>query len=202
MKKPLSGMLASFLLAGSIFAASPAQAVVIYLTGSPIAAPGGWEFSYQGNFSSGEGVKTGSTLVIYDFAGYVPGSVFSPYADIAASAELVSVGLPTNPDFTDDPSLYNLRFTYTGATTLDLSNTSFAGLAARSVLSGILVDGFAAITTKTTGGLAGRNVYSAGPIEIPSAVPEPAMWGMMLFGFGMAGAAMRRRRLSMPHVTA
>ena len=27
-----------------------------------------------------------------------------------------------------------------------------------------------------------------------AAVPEPAMWGMMIAGFGMAGAAMRRRR--------
>jgi hypothetical protein len=30
--------------------------------------------------------------------------------------------------------------------------------------------------------------------QIQAAVPEPATWGMMLIGFGMIGAAMRRRR--------
>ncbi|QTD57656.1 PEPxxWA-CTERM sorting domain-containing protein [Parasphingorhabdus cellanae] len=29
-----------------------------------------------------------------------------------------------------------------------------------------------------------------------SAVPEPATWGMMIFGFGMVGGALRRRRKS------
>jgi len=31
-------------------------------------------------------------------------------------------------------------------------------------------------------------------LQVPSAVPEPATWGMMIMGFGLAGAAMRRRR--------
>jgi hypothetical protein len=35
-------------------------------------------------------------------------------------------------------------------------------------------------------------LYSTG--SIPSAVPEPATWAMMIVGFGLAGAAMRRRR--------
>lgn len=30
-------------------------------------------------------------------------------------------------------------------------------------------------------------------IKITSAVPEPATWGLMLVGFGLMGAAMRRR---------
>jgi hypothetical protein len=35
--------------------------------------------------------------------------------------------------------------------------------------------------------------FTAQLAEVQSAVPEPATWGMMLAGFGIAGAAMRRK---------
>jgi len=202
MKKLSLRYLAPALLSGSLFAAAPASAVVVFLTGAPTVAPGGWQYSYQANFSAGEGVQKGSTFVIFDFAGYVPGSVFSPYADLVASSELVSAGLPTNPDFTDDPTIPNLRFTYTGASLLNLSNASFSGLNAVSILSGIAHDGFGAVTVKSAGPLLGSKVYSTGLVSVPSGIPEPAAWGMMLAGFGLAGAAMRRRRFALTSVTA
>jgi hypothetical protein len=31
-------------------------------------------------------------------------------------------------------------------------------------------------------------------LAVPTAVPEPATWGMMIMGFGLAGAVIRRRR--------
>lgn len=37
-------------------------------------------------------------------------------------------------------------------------------------------------------------VSDAGFVSAAGAVPEPATWGMMILGFGMAGASMRRRR--------
>ena len=42
-------------------------------------------------------------------------------------------------------------------------------------------------------GNSGDGSYS-GVINLSSAVPEPATWGMMLLGFGAVGFAMRRRR--------
>lgn len=36
-------------------------------------------------------------------------------------------------------------------------------------------------------------VPSDGPAGVPGAVPEPAIWGMMLLGFGLVGGVMRRR---------
>lgn len=202
MKKLSHLLLPSLMLAGSLFAAAPASAVVVFLTGAPTATAGGWQYTYQANFSAGEGVQNGSTFVIFDFAGYVPGSVSSPYANLVASSEMVSAGLPTNPDFTDDPTIANLRFTYTGASLLNLSNTSFSGLNAVSVLSGIAQDGFGAVTVKSTGPLVGSKVYSSGLVSVPSGIPEPAAWGMMLAGFGLTGAAMRRRRFALTSVTA
>ena len=182
--------------------ASPASAVVLFMAPPPAAVTGGYVFSYQGNFSQDEGIQTGSTLVIFDFAGYIAGSVFSPYADVAAAAELVSSDMLGSPDFTDDPNLFNLRFTYTGAAMQDLSNITFGGLTAQSILGGISVDGFSAITVKSAGVANGSQVYSIGLVGVPFGVPEPAVWAFMLGGFGLAGASIRRRRRAMPFVTA
>lgn len=37
---------------------------------------------------------------------------------------------------------------------------------------------------------------------ITGGVPEPASWAMLILGFGLTGATMRRRRTALPHVTA
>lgn len=202
MKLPFRTALLSTLALAAAGAATPASAVVIFLSGAPTAVPGGFEFSYQGNFSNDEGIQTGSTLVIFDFAGYIAGSIFSPYADVSAMTELVSGDVPTSPDFTDDPGLFNLRFTYTGASTLDLSNIDFTGLTAESILGGVTNDGFSAVTVKVDGSAVGTKVYSIGQVGVPFGVPEPAAWAMMLGGFGLVGAAVRRRRHAMSIVTA
>ena len=176
MKLPFRKALLTALGVAAASAATPASAVVIFLSGPPTAVSGGYEFSYQGNFSNGEGIETGSALVIFDFAGYINGTVFSPYSDILATAELVSSDLPTSPEFTDDPLLFNLRFTYTGVDTVDLSNIDFAGLTARSTLGGVTHDGFSALTVKVDGNEVGTRVYSIGRVGVPTGVPEPAAW--------------------------
>ena len=47
------------------------------------------------------------------------------------------------------------------------------------------------ITLDDTHGFSDAALYTTGD---PPAVPEPATWAMMLFGFGAAGYAMRRKR--------
>jgi hypothetical protein len=44
------------------------------------------------------------------------------------------------------------------------------------------------------GNLAGTNTYNVGLVAVPSAVPEPATWAMMLTGFLGLGMALRNRR--------
>ncbi|MBU3077347.1 PEPxxWA-CTERM sorting domain-containing protein [Sphingomonas sp. XMGL2] len=36
-----------------------------------------------------------------------------------------------------------------------------------------------------------------GSVQVPGAVPEPATWAMMIGGFGLVGASMRRRRVGL-----
>lgn len=61
-----------------------------------------------------EGVKAGSTLVAYDFAGYIDGSIAATSRNISATTAFASTGLILDPSFTDDPNIVNLVFTYTG----------------------------------------------------------------------------------------
>jgi hypothetical protein len=40
--------------------------------------------------------------------------------------------------------------------------------------------------------------FSSGTFEVTGEVPEPSTWGLMIGGFGLAGAALRRRRAATP----
>jgi hypothetical protein len=47
----------------------------------------------------------------------------------------------------------------------------------------------------------GNGTLSISPVAVTSAVPEPAMWAMMLMGFGGIGFAIRRRSKVRPMVS-
>jgi hypothetical protein len=194
MKKLLFAAVAAVVLAG------PAGAAVITLSGIAANGPNDFTFTYQGTLGPDEGVRNGDRLIIYDFRGYIDGSVFSPSADLVASTEFSSPSGLVAPGFDDDPNVVNLVFTYTGP---DFRNAGvpfapfdFDGLGARSRFGGTAADAFFTLTTKNNpDGLPGGSntaVYTLGSVTVP-AVPEPATWAMMMGGFGLAGMAMRRR---------
>jgi len=163
----------------------------------------GYTYVYGGTLAPTEGVKNGSELVVVDFAGYVAGSISSPYADITATTELTTSGIMLPPGVTDDPTIPNLVFTYTGAdfqTTpaggTPYSPISFTGLSAGTTLGGQGLDGFSTLTVKNDGTGVGTTVYSAGLVAVPAlaAVPEPGSWALMLVGMGAVGLAARRHK--------
>ncbi len=157
-------------------------------------------YNYGGTLAPTEGVKVGSKLVILDFAGYVAGSIFSPYSFISATAEATTAGIILAPGVVDDPSLTNLVFTYTG---LDFQTTpapagspynpiDFTGLSAQSLYAAGGLGPFGAVTSQNEGSAVGSLVYTIGTVGVP-AIPEPATWGMLMLGFGVIGGAARSR---------
>jgi hypothetical protein len=194
LKKILLAAVAAVGLAGS------ANAAVLTLQGVTNNGPNDNTFRYQGTLGPDEGLRSGDRLIIYDFAGYIDGSIFSPSAQVVASTEFTSSD-PVTPGFTDDASLVNLVFTYTGP---DFRNENgpfapldFNGLGARSTFSGTTADAMFTLTTKNNpnGQPGGSNtpIFTLGSVTVPNAIPEPATWAMMLGGFGLLGAATRRR---------
>jgi hypothetical protein len=187
--------------AAAIGLAGAAQAGVITLSGVSQNGPGDFTWTYQGTLGPDEGLRSGDKLIIFDFAGYIDGSISAPFANVATSVEFSSPSALVTPGFTDDPTLANLVFTYTGP---DFRNTGgpftpldFSGLSARSRFNGLAEDAFYGLSTKNNpdGVPGGSNtkVFSLGSVTVPT-VPEPATWAMMLGGFGMMGAASRRAR--------
>jgi hypothetical protein len=191
----------------AVCAAGAANAAVIPSLTDVTPTGSNFTFTYQGTLSEDAGLVSGDRLVIFDFAGYVPDSISSPYADISSTTELVSTGLTTIPGQVDDPTIPNLVFTYIGP---DFHNTGgpytpidFNGLSAQSVFGGMGADTFAAVTTKNNPdglpGGTGTPIYDQGFITVPAAaVPEPASWALMIFGMGMVGAGLRLRRRTTP----
>jgi hypothetical protein len=194
---------AAVALPAGILLASQAGAVALVLAGTS-ADGSNTKFTYAGSFATDptnpgstdpiEGLVNGSQLVIFDFKGYVDGSVFSPYADVTATSEYQTSApglLP--PGVTDDPTIANLVFTYTGTGTTPPAGFVFSGFSADSTFS--LVDpagaAFGSQTVKVTNN---TPLYVQGFVAGPSAVPEPASWAMMLGGFGMLGGALRAQR--------
>jgi hypothetical protein len=176
--------------------ASAAQASIIPVLTSVTPEGGLFRYSYQGTLAGDQGVTQGSKLVIFDFAGFSGGfQVPNPF--ITASTELFS-GM-TAPGQTDDPTIANLVFTWNGpdfnATGGPFTDVDFNGLSALSTFSGTRLDGFAALAVKNNE-VPGTLTINAGSVLVPSAIPEPASWALMILGFGGVGALVRSRRLS------
>jgi len=91
------------------------------------------------------------------------------------------------------------RFTI-GAPSIRLSHTlSMIGL-----FSGIFVPGDTRVTSNAVFGTQVYYDYTPFDVEVPgpgvpSAVPEPSTWAMMIMGFGVIGSALRRRRRATAH---
>lgn len=183
----------------AVLMAGPASAAVVSLQTITPNGPTDNTFTYQSTLGPDEGLRAGDRLVIFDFAGYVDGSIFATVANFTASVENTSVDAIVLPGQNDDPTIPNLVFTYNGAdfrtTGGPLASLDLNSFGARSTFSATTTDAFYTQTTKNNPPAeAGTAAFQVGTVRVPAgAVPEPATWAMMLGGFGMMGAAMRRR---------
>lgn len=176
-----------------------ANAAVIPVLDTVTQVGAEYEFSYSGSLAGDVGLVADDLLIIYDFAGYVDGSISAGIygADVDASTELTSAFAPIG--FDDDPTLVNLVFRWIGApfnaSGGPFSDVSFSGLTARSVYGAWTLDGFVGLSTINNGQATGSKDFNAGAVAVAAAIiPEPATWGLMILGFGMGGAMLRTRR--------
>ena len=175
--------------------ATASHAAIIPSLASITPEGGLFRFSYNGTLAGDQGVIAGSKLVIFDFAGF-SGGLLAP-VNVTASTELSSGFFA--PGQTDDPLIPNLVFTYTGpnfnATGGPFADVDFSGLSALSIYNNVALDGFAAVAVKNNDGAATLTMTTnAGSVQVPTPIPEPATWGLMILGFGGVGALLRRRR--------
>ncbi|MEP6602483.1 MAG: hypothetical protein ABJB69_00885 [Spartobacteria bacterium] len=112
-------------------------------------------------------VTTGDYFTLYDFGAFTAGSNMQPAGWTFFSSLLGTT--PAQVNATDNPSLLNLTWTYTGATPI----TGSAFLGNFSVIAGtdqLRTADFAAEATRSTGPNAGTKVDNIGRVSVP--VPE------------------------------
>lgn len=197
MKFVLPLLLAASSLA---IAAAPAHAATTIIT--PSSQPAGTSFLVAGNISSGPvvaslghtGIARGAFTDLFQFT--IP-QTGTGSGSVITSTTLTGFRRSTDLDFTS--VLVNGM-----AATLVLRDANGNVCAVRGVgtcgaseslaindvpiLSGVL-------NTITVNGISrGLGSYGGNITFIPSAVPEPGTWAMMLLGFGAIGFSMRRRQ--------
>ncbi len=194
-------MRSSFFLVASVLAltAAPVGAVTIDLTKSFTAAPGSPSVYFVDNDFTLPSGFSNATLTITALA-------IDDRGVVQLNGAIVDNGGifgPGNGFLTLTPGGPNNPFTYT------------AGNGARNtvITSGFVtgLNSFRIVVNDTNNGINGSPLpggvnISGGGIEasltydVAAAVPEPATWAMMLGGFGLVGAATRRRDSAKVHL--
>lgn len=128
------------------------------------------------------------------------GDIFNPTAVSTGGTGQVNTvfGNPTSNFINRGTVTFNASQQYAAfatPTAIPFSNgDNFIGLRATSGAN--VFFGYAFTTNTVLNGAVFNNVPGqsiTASATLPSAVPEPATWAMMLFGFGAAGIALRRR---------
>lgn len=124
-------------------------------------------WNYSANVTVDETINKGDFFTIYDFGTIAPGSNMQPAGWTFSQALVGPTAALTSP--TDNPSILNLTWTYTGTTPINGS----AALGVFSVITATdqLKDGqFTAEATRTSGPNAGSKISNIGVVSVP--VPE------------------------------
>lgn len=209
LRKFLLGVSAAVVMSGTAHAAAFTNGS--FENGSPQPGSGGFNTLGVGNTSiDGWTVQSGSVDWIngywqaqdgthsVDLAGNVPGAIEQTFDTIAGAFYTVSYWVSGNPDGGSAPKS-GVVAAIDGTTVI--ADASFNGPQGPSL-------GNMTYWNYTFGFTAGSNAttlrFTSGPdmgaygaaldnVSVTAAVPEPTTWAMMLVGFGVVGASMRRR---------
>ena len=154
------------------------------------ATAGGFTWNYTSNVTPQETVSNGAFFTIYDFGNFTGGSNLQP-AGWTFSSSLVTTP-PTGLTVTDNPSLANLTWTYTGAT--PINGAALLGQFSVVANTNLQRDGdYASQATSTALGSTNVNRANVGvPIpEMSALLPILSICGA---GFAASVPSLLRRR--------
>src|SRR2546421_8937725 len=157
----------SLLLAAITIVSLSARADIIPTLDSVTGSSPTFTWNYSANVTVDQTVNTGDFFTIYDFGTIAPGSNTQPTGWTFSQALLGPT--PALVNATDNPTILNLTWTYTGSTPISGS----AALGIFSVITStdqLKVGQFSAEATRNSGPNAGAKVDNIGNVSVP--VPE------------------------------
>ena len=133
--------------------------------------------------TAGGGGENAFDSLIFTFTAPIYAFAFDDL-DLTASSEFANIRVTLQGGAT---SLFNLS-----ETDSDFSTAAFFGFSSNTALQSVEV-----WSSDTVGGAVGTRanlVDNLAISRIPTGVPEPSAWAMLIVGFGLAGSALRRTR--------
>lgn len=197
MKHVIIALILSAALAGA------ANGAIIPL--DPVVTPSGpnWDWSYDVELTVGSQiqgaipqVRSGDYFIVYDFRGYVGGSIFAPPGWVS-STSLVTLPPPgvslLDPD---DPLVPDLKFVWTGPTIVNpgLGSLPLGVFGAESAYNGLGLD-ISAYQNHDNSNPTGFPATGQNQTPVATPVPEPSSIVLAL-GAIVSLALMRLRRVA------
>ncbi|WP_235976743.1 choice-of-anchor C family PEP-CTERM protein [Sandaracinobacteroides hominis] len=203
--------LAAFLLAGSATAASAVAVVNGSFEDSPAFGAGFVTYGTGSTNLTGWTISNGSIDHIgsywnasngnrsIDLNGNSAGTISQALNTVAGTRYRVSFDIASNPD---NQALKSMLVGFGDATPVSVQYTGAISqpLGWQSVVLEFTASSNASVLS-FTGGDTGAYGIALDNVSV-SAVPEPAMWAMMVAGFGFVGASLRRRKSGIGQVNA
>jgi hypothetical protein len=185
--------------AAALVVSGTASAGIIPISVTVTPEAGNFRWTYAIQLPTDMKLQAGDYFTIYDFGGYVDGSLFAnPAADTGAwtmTTAKVAVPIGLNPN--NDETIPDLTFKYTGPAVL-VGGLGLGNFGASSTVGTSTATDFTAQNRQFSTNELDRNIVDTiapgvPPIDPPSGVPEPTTLALAGIGLPLLAAARRFR---------